>query len=131
VFCFSKNDFIVIFIAKVRHIYLQNTIVDILFIGEIPYFPRSFYDFCQFPAFFPMKMHFPTKIVLPKVSEIYFQIVNRMLLFKGERTLFTPYADQIVVIDKGKVIESGSHDDLITAKGYYYSLIKNQLELGN
>ena len=39
-------------------------------------------------------------------------------------------ADQIVVIDKGKIIEIGKHEDLIRAKGSYYQLVKNQLELG-
>lgn len=39
-------------------------------------------------------------------------------------------ADQIVVVDKGKVVETGSHDLLVRQKGFYYHLIKNQLELG-
>lgn len=41
------------------------------------------------------------------------------------------HADQIIVIDKGKVIETGSHEALIAKKGAYYLLVKNQLELGN
>jgi len=41
------------------------------------------------------------------------------------------HADQIVVIDKGKVIETGNHEILIAKKGAYYQLVKNQLELGN
>ena len=39
-------------------------------------------------------------------------------------------ADQIIVLDKGKVIEQGTHKDLIVKKGMYYTLVKNQLELG-
>lgn len=39
-------------------------------------------------------------------------------------------ADQIVVIDKGKIIERGTHNELIKIKGSYFKLIKNQLELG-
>ena len=39
-------------------------------------------------------------------------------------------ADQIVVIDRGQVVESGRHDELVAARGAYYRLVKNQLELG-
>ena len=40
-------------------------------------------------------------------------------------------ADQIIVLDHGRVAESGNHVSLIQKKGLYYHLIKNQLELGN
>lgn len=40
-------------------------------------------------------------------------------------------ADQIVVLDKGRIVEVGSHEDLIKRNGAYYNLVKNQLELGN
>lgn len=40
-------------------------------------------------------------------------------------------ADQIVVIDHGKVVEIGNHESLTTKRGAYYNLVKNQLELGN
>lgn len=40
-------------------------------------------------------------------------------------------ADQIVVIDKGKIIETGKHQELIANRGAYYNLVKNQLELGS
>ena len=39
-------------------------------------------------------------------------------------------ADQIVVLDKGKIIERGKHSELVALKGSYYQLVKNQLELG-
>lgn len=39
-------------------------------------------------------------------------------------------ADQIVVLDKGSLVEYGSHETLIAHAGAYYHLIKNQLELG-
>ncbi len=38
-------------------------------------------------------------------------------------------ADQIVVMDDGKIIEIGNHKELIALKGAYYNLVKNQLEL--
>lgn len=40
-------------------------------------------------------------------------------------------ADQIVVIDHGKVVEIGNHESLTAKRGTYYNLVKNQLELGN
>lgn len=39
-------------------------------------------------------------------------------------------ADQIVVLDEGRVVEIGSHEKLIALRGKYYALVKNQLELG-
>jgi len=39
-------------------------------------------------------------------------------------------ADQIIVLNQGEIVEYVSHLDLSYDKGYYYNLIKNQLELG-
>lgn len=39
-------------------------------------------------------------------------------------------AGQIVVLDQGKIIEQGSHKELVALKGNYYKLVKNQLQLG-
>lgn len=39
-------------------------------------------------------------------------------------------ADNIVVIDNGRIAEQGTHQQLVERKGKYYTLIKNQLELG-
>lgn len=40
-------------------------------------------------------------------------------------------ADNIIVLDNGHIVEEGTHADLTARKGYYYELVKNQLELGN
>ncbi|MBN8683552.1 MAG: peptidase domain-containing ABC transporter [Chitinophagales bacterium] len=40
-------------------------------------------------------------------------------------------ADQIVVLEKGELVEIGNHDSLVQKRGLYYNLVKNQLELGN
>lgn len=58
--------------------------------------------------------------------------------FKGKTVVIVAHrlstvknADQIIVIEKGNIIESGTHNTLIKSKGAYYELVKNQLELGN
>uniref|UniRef100_UPI0022E3D39D peptidase domain-containing ABC transporter n=1 Tax=Parabacteroides distasonis TaxID=823 RepID=UPI0022E3D39D len=40
-------------------------------------------------------------------------------------------ADKIVVLDKGRVVEEGTHQELTALRGTYYKLVKNQLELGS
>ena len=39
-------------------------------------------------------------------------------------------ADQIVVLEKGAIVENGTHKELVEKKGAYYYLVKDQLELG-
>jgi ATP-binding cassette subfamily B protein len=40
-------------------------------------------------------------------------------------------ADNIIVLNQGEVTEQGTHEELVRQRGYYYELIKNQLELGD
>ena len=40
-------------------------------------------------------------------------------------------ADQIIVLDDGRVAEVGSHRELVELKGKYFTLVQNQLELGS
>lgn len=39
-------------------------------------------------------------------------------------------ADNIIVLDKGRIAEQGTHSQLTALRGKYYELVKNQLELG-
>jgi ATP-binding cassette, subfamily B, bacterial len=41
------------------------------------------------------------------------------------------HADQIVVLDQGGIVETGTHEKLVALRGHYYHLVKNQLELGS
>lgn len=55
---------------------------------------------------------------------------GRTVIVVAHRLSTVKDADRIVVLDKGRVVEIGTHDDLIENQGVYYSLVRNQLELG-
>jgi ATP-binding cassette subfamily B protein len=56
---------------------------------------------------------------------------NKTAVIIAHRLSTVMNADQIVVLDKGKIIETGTHKELIALKGNYYELVKNQLQLGS
>lgn len=56
---------------------------------------------------------------------------GRTVVIVAHRLSTVKNADKIVVLDKGKVVEEGTHLELSASKGKYYELVKNQLELGN
>lgn len=57
-------------------------------------------------------------------------LVNRTAIVVAHRLSTVKDADHIVVLDKGRIVEEGDHQALIARKGYYYELVRNQLELG-
>ena len=56
---------------------------------------------------------------------------GRTVVVVAHRLSTVKNADQIVVLEKGKVMEKGTHSELVETKGAYFDLVKNQLELGN
>ena len=56
---------------------------------------------------------------------------GRTVVVVAHRLSTVRNADRIIVLDGGRVVETGNHDSLIERKGAYYNLVKNQLELGN
>lgn len=56
---------------------------------------------------------------------------NRTVVIIAHRLSTVKNADQIVVLDDGRITEIGNHYELSKLKGKYYHLVKNQLELGN
>lgn len=54
---------------------------------------------------------------------------DRTVVIIAHRLSTVKNADQIVVIDSGKIKESGKHQELLDKQGTYYNLVKNQLEL--
>lgn len=65
------------------------------------------------------------------VKNLYGFYQGRTTVVVAHRLSTVRNADQIIVMDKGKVVEIGNHDSLIKMSGVYYNLVKNQLELGN
>lgn len=55
---------------------------------------------------------------------------GRTVIVVAHRLSTVKHADQIVVLEKGKIVELGTHKELTSLKGAYYNLVKNQLELG-
>jgi len=66
------------------------------------------------------------KIIHNNLIEFY---KNKTVLIIAHRLSTVKNADNIIVLDSGKVVESGNHKELIEKKGAYYDLINNQLEL--
>ncbi len=55
---------------------------------------------------------------------------GRTVIVIAHRLSTVRNADQIVVLERGRVVEAGGHSELTANRGAYYSLVKNQLELG-
>jgi ATP-binding cassette subfamily B protein len=67
------------------------------------------------------------KVIINNLKDFF---RNKTVVVVAHRLSTVKDADQIVVLDKGKIVEQGKHDDLISRRGHYFSLVKNQLELG-
>ena len=68
------------------------------------------------------------RAIVENLDEFY---KGRTVVVVAHRLSTVKNADQIIVLDGGKVVETGNHISLIEKKGAYYNLVKNQLELGN
>ena len=56
---------------------------------------------------------------------------DRTAVVVAHRLSTVKNADQIIVLEDGEVVETGTHIELVDLQGHYYTLVKNQLELGN
>lgn len=68
------------------------------------------------------------KVIMENLDK-FFQ--NRTVVVVAHRLSTVKNADQIVVLHKGEITETGTHVELTKKRGDYYNLVKNQLELGN
>ncbi|MFR4164056.1 MAG: ABC transporter ATP-binding protein [Paraclostridium sordellii] len=63
------------------------------------------------------------KTILENINDL---LENKTVIVIAHRLSTIKNADKIYVIDKGKVIESGSHEELILNESTYYSLVNEQ-----
>lgn len=68
------------------------------------------------------------RMIVEQLNEFY---KGKTVVVVAHRLSTVKNADQIVVLDKGKVAEIGNHEELTQKRGACYNLVKNQLELGN
>jgi ATP-binding cassette, subfamily B, bacterial len=68
------------------------------------------------------------KIIMENLNEFF---KGKTVVIVAHRLSTVKHADNIVVLEKGEIIEQGNHEQLTRARGSYYSLVKNQLELGS
>jgi ATP-binding cassette, subfamily B, bacterial len=68
------------------------------------------------------------RIIMDNLDRFF---VGRTVVVVAHRLSTVKKADQIIVLEKGEIIERGSHNQLVQRRGAYFNLIKDQLELGN
>ncbi len=68
------------------------------------------------------------KIIMENLNEFFW---GRTVVVVAHRLSTVKNADNIVVLDKGQIVEQGTHEELTALRGAYFHLVKNQLELGN
>jgi ATP-binding cassette subfamily B protein len=56
---------------------------------------------------------------------------NKTVIIVAHRLSTVRHADNIIVLEKGEVVEQGAHEQLTAQRGQYFNLVKNQLELGD
>ncbi len=68
------------------------------------------------------------KVILENLDEFF---AGKTVVVVAHRLSTVKNAHQIVVLEKGNMVEIGNHEELTRKQGAYYNLVKNQLELGN
>jgi ATP-binding cassette, subfamily B, bacterial len=68
------------------------------------------------------------KVIMENLKKFF---KEKTVVVVAHRLSTVKHADNIVVLDKGIILEQGTHAELTQARGEYYQLVKNQLELGN
>jgi ATP-binding cassette subfamily B protein len=67
------------------------------------------------------------KEIMEQLNRFY---VGKTVVVVAHRLSTVRDADKIIVLDKGRIAEEGTHQSLTAKRGMYYELVRNQLELG-
>lgn len=67
------------------------------------------------------------RVILDNLNKFY---NGKTVIIVAHRLSTVQHADNIIVLDQGRIIEEGTHCELTDKRGAYYTLVKNQLELG-
>ena len=59
-----------------------------------------------------------------KVINNLMKLTDKTIIFVAHRLSIAKQVDRVIVLDKGKLIEEGSHQELINKQGFYYHLFK-------
>ncbi|MBI1767323.1 MAG: peptidase domain-containing ABC transporter [Bacteroidetes bacterium] len=66
-------------------------------------------------------------VIIHKLKPFY---EGKTVVIVAHRLSTVASADQIIVLENGKIVEIGTHQNLIKNRGNYFNLVQNQLELG-
>ncbi len=67
------------------------------------------------------------KLIVENLNSFF---MGRTVVVVAHRLSTVVHADNIIVMDKGNIVEQGTHEALTKSRGAYFNLVKNQLELG-
>ena len=68
------------------------------------------------------------KTIMERLEKLF---KDKTVVVVAHRLSTVKNADKIIVLNNGRIVEEGTHKELILKTGYYYELVKNQLELGS
>ena len=68
------------------------------------------------------------KVIMENLDKLF---KGRTVVIVAHRLSTVKNADNIIVLDSGRIVEQGTHEYLTRRKGKYYTLVRNQLELGD
>lgn len=90
---------------------------------------RAFYNDPDFLFFDEATNSLDSKNEAGIMSNIYQSFKDKTIVIVAHRLSTVRNADQIIVMEKGEILEIGSHEQLVANQKLYYSLVKDQLAL--